>query len=250
MQTLCLTLGWFTTPFRGFLRFRHCPTFLWAVLTIAATAHISSPQVRHHQYPRACPMFLLPPSLTRRDGVLILIGASVVYILSSLAYYGSPVPTLIFTKPPPTPQEQPVATSSPSPPSFPSSNAHLDLGISQEIPETSIIAHAPGWTLFQNLYMSNGTLYIVTSNRQLIPEIRMITSTGLIALNTPENIAAREPTEQEMQIIDLKSAMLRWGGNTAEDERHRISSVVGNTVSINSDRKAPANDVFYVGARQ
>jgi len=47
--------------------------------------------------------------------------------------------------------------------------------------------------------MSNGTLYIVTSNRQLIPEIRMITSTGLIALNTPENIAAREPTEKDIQ---------------------------------------------------
>jgi hypothetical protein len=98
--------------------------------------------------------------------------------------------------------------------------------------------------------MSNGTLYIVTSNRQLIPEMRMITSTGLIALNTPENIAAREPTEKEIQIIDPKDAMLRWGGNTAENERHRISSVVGNTVSINSDRKVPASDIFCVGARQ
>jgi len=191
-------------------------------------------------------MFLLP-SLTRRDGVLILTGASVVYILSSLAYYGSPVPSLVFTNPQPTPQEQPVGTSSSSPPP---SNAHLDLGVSREIPETSIISHAPGWTLFQNLYMSNGTLYIVTSNRQLIPEIRMITSTGLIALNTPENIAAREPTEKEIQIIDPKNAMLRWGGNTAENERHRISSVVGNTVSIDSDRKTPANDISYVGARQ
>lgn len=192
----------------------------------------------------------LSSSLTRRDGVLVLTGASMVYILSSLAYYGSPAPSLIFTNPPPTPQEQPMGTSSSSPPSFPPSNAHLDLGVSREIPETSIISHAPGWTLFQNLYMSNGTLYIVASNRQLIPEMRMITSTGLIALNTPENIAAREPTEKEIQIIDPKDAMLRWGGNTAENERHRISSVVGNTVSTNSDRKAPASDIFYVGARQ
>lgn len=153
-------------------------------------------------------------------------------MLSSLAYYGSPVPSLIFTNPPPTPQEQPVAISA-LPSILPPVKRAFRPWHLTGIPETSIIAHAPGWTLFQNLYTSNGNLYIVTSNRQLIPEIRMITSTGLIALNTPENIAAREPTEKEMQIIDPKNAMLKWGGNTAENERHRISSVVGNTVSIN-----------------
>jgi hypothetical protein len=63
----------------------------------------------------------------------------------------------------------------------------------------------------------------------------MITSTGLIALNTPENIAAREPTDQEMKVIGPEDAMFRWGGNIAKNERHRISSIEGNTVSTNSD---------------
>jgi len=94
-----------------------------------------------------------------------------------------------------------------------------------DLPETSIVAHAPGWTIFRNLYMSSGTLFILSTNRSF-PEIRLMTSTGLTAENTPENIAAREPTSQNMDFITPEAARQRWGGG----DRNRVLSVEGNTV--------------------
>ena len=84
---------------------------------------------------------------------------------------------------------------------------------SYTIPETKIISHAPGWTVFSNLYMSNGTVFIVTSRPNSIPDILMITSTGLPAENTPENIAARIPTSDDMAIITPEEARDMWGGD-------------------------------------
>ncbi|KAG5645626.1 hypothetical protein DXG03_005617 [Asterophora parasitica] len=110
------------------------------------------------------------------------------------------------------------------------------IGLSDELPHTSIIAHAPGWTIFRNLYMSNGTLFILSNNRSF-PEIRMMTSTGLTAFNTPENIAAREPTAQNMDFITPEQARERWGGDTKRGERHRVLSVEGNTLLFNDPRQ-------------
>ncbi|KAF8063985.1 hypothetical protein FPV67DRAFT_1563106 [Lyophyllum atratum] len=102
----------------------------------------------------------------------------------------------------------------------------------KELPHTSIISHAPGWTLFRNLYMSDGTLYILSSNRSF-PEIRMMTSTGLAALNTAENIASREPTAQNMDYITPEQARRRWGDSSDRGEKNRVLSVEGNTVLFN-----------------
>ena len=91
--------------------------------------------------------------------------------------------------------------------------------------DTSVLAHAPGWTLFRNLYMSNGTLFIVADElqRSKFPEIRLMASHPLPAFNTPENIAAREPSIFDMSFITPEEAKTRWG--------NRILSVEGNTVS-------------------
>lgn len=91
--------------------------------------------------------------------------------------------------------------------------------------DTLILAHAPGWTLFRNLYMSNGTLFVVASesDRSKFPEIRMMASHPLVAQNTPENIAAREPSKFDMTFITWEEAKVRWGD--------RIIPVEGNTVS-------------------
>ncbi|OBZ67048.1 hypothetical protein A0H81_13019 [Grifola frondosa] len=68
------------------------------------------------------------------------------------------------------------------------------IDLSYDFPETTIVSHAPGWTVFRHLYMSNGTLFIVTSQPvSSFPDISLITSTGLTAENTPENIAAECP---------------------------------------------------------
>ncbi|KAG6849007.1 hypothetical protein H0H93_012053 [Arthromyces matolae] len=95
----------------------------------------------------------------------------------------------------------------------------------EELAHTSIIAHAPGWTIFRNLYMANGTLYILSTDTTF-PEIRMMTSTGLPAINVPGNMAAREPTSQDMDFITPEEAESRWG-------RSAVASVEGNTLLFN-----------------
>ncbi|KAI0356337.1 hypothetical protein OH77DRAFT_1520390 [Trametes cingulata] len=104
---------------------------------------------------------------------------------------------------------------------------------SYTIPETTILSHAPGWTLFRNIYMSNGTMYIVTSRPSSFPDISLITSTGLPAENTPENIAARMPTSEDMAFITPEEARDMWGGDVDRAEKNRIWSVPGNTFLIN-----------------
>jgi hypothetical protein len=156
--------------------------------------------------------------LSRRDGLLILIGASCLYTFSAIVDYAVPrsFPAVHLGDPP----LHPVGTT-----------PHvLDLGLQRYPPETSLIAHAPGWTLFRHLYMSNGTFFILSSDSQSFPEIRMMISTSLPAENTPENIAQREPTSQEMQFITQDEAQRRWGGNITHGERNRILTVQGNTV--------------------
>ncbi|TFK44546.1 hypothetical protein BDQ12DRAFT_708463 [Crucibulum laeve] len=157
-------------------------------------------------------------NLSRRDGVLILIGASCVYILTTFLHRGfDSMPSIVINSGLPT-----YHTPAPI----------LDLGFAK-LPETGIIAHAPGWTLFRNLYMSNGTLFLLSSNFSDFPEIRMMTSTGLPAYNTPENIALREPTKQDMDFISPEEAEAHWGGHAQDGERNRIWTVEGNTMLFN-----------------
>ncbi|RPD78405.1 hypothetical protein L226DRAFT_291635 [Lentinus tigrinus ALCF2SS1-7] len=105
--------------------------------------------------------------------------------------------------------------------------------IAYKIPETTIVQHAPGWTVFNNLYMMNGTVFIVTSRPKSFPDIVMITSTGLPAENTPENIAARIPTSDDMAFLTPEEARDLWGGDIEKLEQNRLWSVPGNTFIIN-----------------
>ncbi|KAK0184841.1 hypothetical protein F5146DRAFT_1168979 [Armillaria mellea] len=107
-------------------------------------------------------------------------------------------------------------------PSIPLQTVHGDL------PHTSIVHHAPGWTLFRNLYMSNGTLFLLSSNRSF-PEFRLMTSPGIPADNTPEYFALSEPTSQHMDYITPSEAQQRWGGKT----QNCVWTVEGNTLLVN-----------------
>jgi hypothetical protein len=75
--------------------------------------------------------------------------------------------------------------------------------------------------------MSNGTFYIMTDqNASEFPEVRKMISKPLYAFNTPENIAAREPSPLDMDFISKVNAIGRWG----EGENQRVWTVEGNTV--------------------
>lgn len=54
-------------------------------------------------------------------------------------------------------------------------------------------------------------MFIVSDEPSEWPATRMMTSTGLRAENTPENIAIREPTDKEMRIISTREAEQMFG---------------------------------------
>ena len=100
------------------------------------------------------------------------------------------------------------------------------------IPETEIVQHAPGWTVFKNLYMSNGTFFVVSDKpRSEFPELLYILSVPIPALNTPENIQARLPTELEMDFIGTADARWRWGP-VSFGQKNRIWPIAGSTVRV------------------
>jgi hypothetical protein len=48
-----------------------------------------------------------------------------------------------------------------------------------------------GWTIFRNLYLFNGTWFIVTDEPSDFPLLRMMTSTGAEIWNDDESIKSR-----------------------------------------------------------
>ncbi|ORX35950.1 hypothetical protein BD324DRAFT_629619 [Kockovaella imperatae] len=90
---------------------------------------------------------------------------------------------------------------------------------------TEVLSHAPGWTIFDSIYLFNGTWYIVTDNPSSIPLLRMMVSTGNEIWNGEEEIKSREPTEKDMRIIFPSEARKLWGTT--------VSTVDGPTMLIN-----------------
>ena len=70
---------------------------------------------------------------------------------------------------------------------------------------------ALGWTVFDNLYVANGTVFVVTDNPEIIPPRDELISTGIELKNDPESVAARLPTNQEMRIISVEEARNLFG---------------------------------------
>lgn len=185
--------------------------------------------------------------LSRRDAVLVMLGAACMHLFStafsfSVSDASSIVINTHYSSPdleplPPPPEPEPIKRT-PNVNQAITANTEPDpvpIELAASLPETTILSHAPGWTIFRNLYMSEGTLYIVSPHRpSYFPEIRYMTSTGLPAENTPENIALREPTRQNMDFITPEEAKRRWGGDVAQGEPNRIWTVEGNTVSQSS----------------
>jgi len=94
-----------------------------------------------------------------------------------------------------------------------------------EVPETSILAHAPGWTVFDRLYMLNGTLYVVLSDPSSAPDRRMMTSSGYEIWNPPEEVAKREPTDKHMRIITPKEAAEIFGDEAGTGTATNVQGV-------------------------
>jgi hypothetical protein len=187
--------------------------------------------------------------ISRRDAIHILLGAAAMHTFSiffSPFASGDIVINTQVSAPPfapirpaqdlnhgPIPLEYPTKQQKPEIQLFPPPESPFDIALADSLPETSIFSHAPGWTIFRDLYMANGTLFIVSrQSPSNFPPIRMMVSTPMAAENTPENIQMREPTSQILDIISLKEAQERWGGDIERGQRNRVWSVEGNTVRV------------------
>ncbi|KAI0812317.1 hypothetical protein BC629DRAFT_1579793 [Irpex lacteus] len=182
----------------------------------------------------------MPRSRTMRDALLVLVGALSMHIATS--FFGTFRPSAL---------SEDVATNTevnlPTQPHdseyVPAPKQHVStvstaVDVTHAFPETYLDAHAPGWTVFRNLYMANGTLYVVSSHpASAFPDIQYITSTGLAAENTPENIAARLPTNKDISFITPEQARRRWGPTRVQTQspnaRNRAFNVKGSTIIFN-----------------
>ncbi|EMD31948.1 hypothetical protein CERSUDRAFT_119278 [Gelatoporia subvermispora B] len=68
-----------------------------------------------------------------------------------------------------------------------------------------------GWTIFDRLYILNGTVYVVTDSPDSIPERSRMISTAVQIKNGPVAEAARIPGDKEMQIISTNDALKLFG---------------------------------------
>jgi len=92
---------------------------------------------------------------------------------------------------------------------------------------STLLAHSPGWTMLTNLYLSNGTWFIVSDRGGFDdgywPQRRLMTATGLPGYH--DNAEAREPTDREMMILTEEEARKRWG--------ERVWDVEGLSLIVN-----------------
>ena len=68
-----------------------------------------------------------------------------------------------------------------------------------------------GWTIFDKLYLLNGTLYIVSDEPSKIPIRQFMISTGVPVENGDVEYAKRVPTDKEMQVITPQRAKQSFG---------------------------------------
>ena len=113
-----------------------------------------------------------------------------------------------------------------------------------KVPQTQIVAHVPGassfccllslgierrnltgWTIFDKLYFSNGTFYVVTDNPESYPDRKFMISSGVFIENGPIAEARRQPGDKDMQIIDTDTARQLFGSQAERLDGVSVSCV-------------------------
>ncbi|KAG8925786.1 hypothetical protein FRC00_003623 [Tulasnella sp. 408] len=84
-------------------------------------------------------------------------------------------------------------------------------GPKEKMPQTTIVQHTEGFTILDNIYAHNGTLYIITDSPKSVPQIRTMISSGYPVFNGEAEVKKREPTAKDMQIITVKEAEKMFG---------------------------------------
>jgi len=103
-------------------------------------------------------------------------------------------------------------------------DTRLSWGTSK-VPRTRIIAHVPGnyvlavhlfiltflrgWTIFDKMYIYNGTVYLVSDEPETFPDRKFMTSSG--AIIEDKKVAVRLPSDKDMRIISTSAARKLFG---------------------------------------
>ncbi|KIO18416.1 hypothetical protein M407DRAFT_31920 [Tulasnella calospora MUT 4182] len=111
-------------------------------------------------------------------------------------------------------------------------SSRVSWGRNEGMPLTDLVAHAPGFTILDNVYSLNGTLYIVRSDTKpgSFPEVRtMISNAGNPSLSLDDN----------MRIISERQALALFGS--------QASRVEGATFLCN-DEESVISDYYHFTA--
>jgi hypothetical protein len=90
-----------------------------------------------------------------------------------------------------------------------------------------LLPYYPGWTIFDNLFFYEGTLFVVTDNATKIPDTKYMISVGLNIENGAEAEAARLPSEKEMRVVSRKEAQKILGKDAQIIDGVTVSSRKG-----------------------
>lgn len=109
-----------------------------------------------------------------------------------------------------------------------------------EVPETEMLFYSAGGTVFERLYLLNGTLFIVTSKPESIPELKNITSSGADIGHSSEERAKRLPTDKDIRIVSPAEAQRIFNS-------HSVSRLAGTTFLVTDSRQFIAHYYHFVG---
>ncbi|KAH6911447.1 hypothetical protein BKA70DRAFT_1267708 [Coprinopsis sp. MPI-PUGE-AT-0042] len=82
---------------------------------------------------------------------------------------------------------------------------------SKDVPQTKIVAHVPGWTVFDRLYILKGVVYIVSDEPSSVPDVQFIYSKALYIENGAAAEESRLPTDNEIRVISTLEARRLFG---------------------------------------
>ncbi len=69
-----------------------------------------------------------------------------------------------------------------------------------------------GWTIFEKMYIYNGTVYLVSDEPETFPDRKFMISSGVIIdEDNPELKAARVPSDKDMRFISTAEARKLFG---------------------------------------
>ena len=60
--------------------------------------------------------------------------------------------------------------------------------------------------MFDRLYFKNGTFYIVTDNKEEVPDMKLVISSGIYLTSGPADELKRLPTEKDIRVVDPDEA--------------------------------------------